>query len=421
MNGMDVLVVGGGGREHALVWKLAQSPHVGRIFCAPGNAGIGREAKCSNVPIAVNEIETLALFAEDEEIDLTVPGPELALTKGIVDVFALRGLRIFGPTAKQAELERSKVYSKELMRKLGVPTARFEVCDTFSRARRAIVSFPKGRCVVKADGLCGGKGAFPCQNREEAEKAAYAMLMEDELGEAGRRIIVEDYLEGWETSLMVLCAGDQLIPLATAQDYKRIGDGDTGGNTGGMGSYSPVDRFTEAMINEALETIVRPIVAATGFRGVLYVGLMVTKDGLMVLEFNVRFGDPETQVILPRMKTDLFELLYSGAEGKFSTTEVEWSEDAAVTVVMAAEGYPGKPRKGDVINGLDLALETVPGLIVFHAGTALDEAGNIITNGGRVLGVTGMGATRRLARTKANLGVEQISWLDAQYRRDIAA
>lgn len=419
MSRMRVLVVGSGGREHALAWKLAQSRHVAEVICAPGNAGTAREAKCSNADIAVDDIETLALFAEEELFDLTVVGPELSLTKGIVDIWP-KGLRIFGPPAKDARLEGSKVYAKLLMRELDVPTADYRICSDFITARMAISDFPKG-CVVKADGLCGGKGAFPCRTRDEAEAAASIMLLEDGLGEAGRKVIVEDYLEGWETSLMVLCADDQLIVLPTAQDYKRIRDNDEGPNTGGMGSYSPVERFTDDLLQQSLDTIVRPIVAATSFKGVLYVGLMVTKDGPKVLEFNVRFGDPETQAQLPRMKSDLFEILYSGAEGRFSTTEVEWSTDAAVTVVMAAEGYPDKPRKGDIISGLDLALETVPGLIVFRAGTALDEAGNIITASGRVLGVTALGPTRQLARAKVYLGTNQITWRGAQYRTDIAA
>jgi len=241
------------------------------------------------------------------------------------------------------------------------------------------------------------------------------------LGDAGERVVIEEWLKGWETSLMVLCARDELIPLATAQDYKRIGDGDTGPNTGGMGAYSPVERFTDELLAETLEKIVHPIVAATGFTGVLYAGLMVTEEGPKVLEFNVRFGDPEIQVVLPRMKTGLFELLYGGAEGKFPTTHVDWSPEAAVTVVMAAEGYPGKPRKGDVISGLDLALETIPGLIVFHAGTDQDNLENIIVSGGRVLDVTALAATRRLARTKAYLGTKQINWPGVQYRTDIAA
>lgn len=416
---MRILVIGGGGREHALVWKLAQSPQVVKIFCAPGNAGTAKEAKCQNIPLAANDIPSLAWLAHEHRIDLTVPGPELPLTKGIIDQWP-KGLRIFGPTADQARLEGSKVYAKELMRKLDVPTARFEVCDTFLAARDAIARFPKGRCVVKADGLCGGKGAIPCHDSEEAENAAYGMLIEENLGAAGKPVVIEDYLEGWETSLMVLCAGGELIPLATAQDYKRIGDGDTGPNTGGMGSYSPVEHFTSELFKQALDTIVRPIVAATSFQGVLYVGLMVTKDGPMVLEFNVRFGDPETQVQLPRMKTDLVELLYSGAGGRFSTTDIGWSSEAAVTVVMAAEGYPGKPRKGDIITGQFFHLP-VAGSILFHAGTTQDEQGNLLTNGGRVLDVTATGRSLVIARERAYWAVTQITWPGVQYRTDIAA
>ncbi len=418
---MRVLVIGSGGREHTLVWKLAQSPHVGGIYCAPGNAGTGREFKCQNVPIAVDDIPSLVTFADREKIDLTVVGPELPLVMGIVDLWP-QGLRIFGPTAERAELERSKVYTKLLMRELGVPTAHFKICECFEEAYAAITHFTPGKCLVKADGICGGKGAFPCQNRRQAAEAAGMMLVQNGLGEAGKRIVVEDYLDGWEASLMVLVsAAGELIPLELAQDYKPALDDNKGTNTGGMGAYSPVERFTDAMVKEALDTIVRPIVAATGFRGVLYVGLMMTKDGMFVLELNVRFGDPETQVQLPRMKTDLFELLYSGAEGKFSTTEVEWFRSPAVTVVMAAEGYPEKPRKGDVITGLELALENQPELMIFHAGTALNEEGNIIVNGGRVLDVTALGMDRQTAREKVYRAARLITWPGEKHRTDIAA
>lgn len=415
---MKMLVVGGGGREHALVWKLAQSPHVDQIFCAPGNGGTAQEPKCRNVPIKADDIESLVKFAEEHRPDLTVVGPELPLVKGIVDQWP-KGLRIWGPNARCARLEGSKVYAKKLMQANNIPTARFEVCNTLLGARNAIVRFPKGRCVVKADGLCGGKGSIPCQDSDEAEKAAYGMLIEKNLGEAGKQIVIEEYLDGWETSLQVLCAGGQVIPLATAQDYKRIGDGDTGPNTGGMGSYSPVERFTEALLKESLD-IARRFAVFESFSGVLYLGLMVTEEGPFVLEFNVRFGDPESKVVLPRLKADLFELLYGGAEGKFPTTTIEWAFGVTVTVVMAAEGYPDKPRVGDAIVGLDRVAHLCPDATVFHAGTTLDDEGRVVTNGGRVLNITATDGTKKLARMRAYRAIREISWPGVQYRTDIA-
>ncbi len=416
---MKALVIGGGGREHALVWKLAQSPHVSEVICAPGNGGTSI-GKCHNAPIKADDIDTLIAFAERERPDLTIVGPEKPLCDGIVDRWP-QGLRIWGPTAEMARLEDSKVYAKELMLRLGIPTARFFVCDSMDEAREAIGRFPGGRCVVKADGLCGGKGAVPCDNLSEAESAAYGMLVEGKLGPAGKRIVIEDYLDGWEASLMVLCAGGELIVLPTAQDYKRIFDGNQGPNTGGMGAYSPVEHFTPTLIGLSLDTIVRPLVEATGFQGVLYVGLMINENGIYVLEFNVRFGDPELQVILPRLRTDLVDILYAGAEGKFQTIDIKWASGACVTVVMASKDYPGKPRIGDVIEGLDRASSLCPDAIIFHAGTAMNEEGRIITSGGRVLNVTAHDGTKKLARFRVYRAIEYITWVGVQYRHDIAA
>lgn len=415
---MKALVVGGGGREHVLVWKLAQSPIVTEVICAPGNGGTSY-GKCRNLPIKADDIGSLAAFAVEQRIDLTVVGPEKPLCDGIVDRWP-KSLRIWGPTAEMSRLEGSKVHAKELMARLGVPTARFVVCETMSEARTAIATFPGGRCVVKADGLCGGKGAIPCPNQAKAEEAAFGMLVEKNLGPAGERIIIEDYLEGWETSLMVLCSGDDLIPLPTAQDYKRIYDHDQGPNTGGMGAYSPVEAFSPHLLEKSLESIVRPVVRATSFRGVLYTGLMMTIDGPKVLEFNVRFGDPELQVVLPRLRSDLFSILYDGAAGKLPTNEVEWAFGVCVTVVLASEGYPGKPRTGDVIEGLDRVASLCPDATIFHAGTAMNEEGHLVTSGGRVLNVTAHDGTISLARMRAYRALEYITWPGVQYRKDIA-
>ncbi len=415
---MNALVIGGGGREHALVWKLAQSPNVREVICAPGNAGTSR-GKSRNTPIKADDLASLIAFAERERPDLTVVGPELPLTMGIVDRWP-KGLRIWGPKAKQAELEGSKASAVTLCQQLGIPIPRSIICRHGSDAYHAISTFPNGRCVVKADGLAGGKGAKMCPSEMIAREEAAKMLA-GSLGDAGRCLVIQEWLEGWETSLMVLCAGGQVIPLETAQDYKRIHDGDQGPNTGGMGAYSPVEHFTPELLAQTMETIVRPIVAATGFQGVLYVALMVTKDGPKVLEFNVRFGDPELQVVLPRLESDLYQILYEGAAGRFPTTELEWSTNACVCVVMASEGYPGKPRTGDVILGLEDLKKDRPRIIVFHAGTKLDENGRLVTSGGRVLNVVAMAASRPLAHADVYYATSYIVWRGEQHRHDIAA
>lgn len=414
---MKVLVVGGGGREHAIVWKLAQSPRVERVYCAPGNGGIAQIAEIVNIP--VSNIDGLAAFAKDHAIDLTVVGPEAPLVDGIVDRFQQEGLRIFGPRADAARLEGSKVFAKEVMTRAGVPTAPYQV---FSHAEDALnwlntqsVDHP---WVVKADGNAAGKGVLICDNRAEAIDAVNLIMVDRAFGAAGDRILVEERLAGYEVSLLAICSGQDILTLAPAQDYKRIGEGDTGPNTGGMGNYSPVPNFSPDLIKFGVERVIAPTLREVPFTGVLFVGLMVTEDGPQVLEFNVRFGDPETQVVLPRLENDLLELFEAAVDGKLGSITPQWSPRKAVTVVLAAGGYPGSYHKGDVIHGLDAAA-SLPDVIIFHAGTKLQD-GNIVTNGGRVLNVTALGDTFAKAIDRVYEAVGEISWDGMTYRRDIA-
>ncbi len=416
---MKVLVVGGGGREHALVWKIAQSPRIRKIYCSPGNAGIAQVAECR--PIAVENINALLELAERERIDLTVVGPEAPLTLGIVDAFAARGLRIFGPQQKAAEIEGSKAFAKFLMKKYNIPAADFQVFENFATAWEFVqeANYP---LVIKADGLAAGKGVIICSNREEAKAALTRMMIEKTFGEAGKRVVVEEFLDGEEASFLAFTDGERILPLPSAQDHKPIYDGDQGPNTGGMGAYSPAPVVTEAMQKQVLEEVmVRAIrgMAAEGrkYKGVLYAGLMIKDGEVKVLEFNARFGDPEAQPLLLRMKSDLIPILEAVIDEKLDQVRVEWDRRAAVCVVMAAQGYPGAYEKGKIISGLEEAAK-ISGVYLFHAGTALKE-GRIVTNGGRVLGVTALGENIAEAINQAYKAVGKISWDGVYYRRDI--
>jgi phosphoribosylamine--glycine ligase len=420
---MKILVVGNGGREHAIVWKLKQCSSVTQVFCAPGNAGTGLDA--TNVDIKSTDIPRLLKFAQTEKIDLTVVGPEVPLVAGIVDEFLTADLTIFGPTKKAAELEGSKTFAKELMKRANVPTAEFRV---FTNAAEAISYIDEKehteRFVVKADGLAAGKGVVVCSSKEEARDAIRRMLLKKEFGEASTRVVIEERLEGEEVSLLAFVDGKTIIPLEAAQDHKAAFDGDTGPNTGGMGAYSPTPIITAELIDLVVEKILVPIVhqlkkEGRPFRGCLYAGLMLTNQGPKVLEFNVRMGDPETQVVLMRLKTDLAQLLLATAEGKLDSIEsVEWDPRPAVCVVMASAGYPGDYAKGKPLRGLDEAAQ-VPDAKVFHAGT-LKMGDQIVNDGGRVLGVTALGDTIADAKLHAYQAVKCIRWDGAWCRKDIS-
>jgi phosphoribosylamine---glycine ligase len=421
---MKVLVIGKGGREHALVWKIAQSPRVKRVFCAPGNAGTAEQAV--NIPLEPNEIAGLLKFVKKEGIDLTVVGPEDPLVAGIVDAFQDANLRIFGPTKYAAELEGSKVFAKKLMRHADVPTSEFRVFDHPNTARHYIETreYP---VVVKADGLAGGKGVFVCNTTEDALKAIDRIMVREEFGlPAGRQVVIEKRLEGEELSILALVSGRAIVPLQPTQDHKPAFDGDTGPNTGGMGAYCPAPLGNAELLTEVDSTVLVPTVHAMKrgrrpFRGVLYAGLMVTNQGPRVLEFNCRFGDPETQPLLMRLKTDLVELLEAVVDdrlGEFAEEKLEWDPRPAVCVVMASQGYPGPFAKNKVITGLAEAA-SIPDVKVFHAGTRIDN-GLTVTDGGRVLSVTALGDTLAEARRKVYDAVGRIHFQGAFYRKDIA-
>ncbi len=416
---MKILVIGSGGREHALVWKIAQSPLVEKLYCAPGNPGIGLLAE--NVAIGVDDLPGLLAFARRENIDLTVVGPEIPLSLGIVDLFEEYGLKIFGARRNAALIEASKAFSKDLMKKYNVPTAAYEV---FTAVEPAVAFIDRlgVPIVIKADGLAAGKGVIIAQTRDEAVEAVTDMLSGNAFGEAGSRVVVEEFLKGEEASFLAFTDGKNIIPLASAQDHKAVFDGDTGPNTGGMGAYSPAPVVTPAIHEKAMVEVMRRTVdgmAAEGrpYRGVLYAGLMIDGDQVKTLEFNARFGDPECQPLLMRMKSDIVPILLAVAEGDISQVTIDWHDRAAVCVVMASGGYPGECRKGDVIRGLDAAAQ-IPDVVVFHAGTAL-KGGETVTSGGRVLGVTALGGTVREAIDRAYQGVAAISWEGVHYRRDI--
>ncbi|MFQ5863592.1 MAG: phosphoribosylamine--glycine ligase [Candidatus Brocadiales bacterium] len=418
---MKVLIIGSGGREHALAWKIAQSPRVDKLYCAPGNAGIAQLADC--IDIEADNIESLCNLALKERIDLTVVGPEKPLVVGIVDRFQSNGLKIFGPTRKAAALEGSKVFSKTVMRKYGIPTAEFRSFSSLDHARRYISSLSRPP-VIKADGLAGGKGSIVCKTREEALDTAERIIKGKIFGGAGGKIVVEEFLEGEEVSILAFTDGSTIVPLEAAQDHKALYDGDKGPNTGGMGAYSPVPIITEELHYTIEKDILVPTIHAMNkegrpYKGLLYVGLMLTAVGPKVLEYNVRFGDPETQPLFMRLKGDLLPMLLAVAKGRVETVDFEWDPRSAICVVMASGGYPEKYEKGEVINGLD-SLSGLDDVVVFHAGTARRQ-GNIVTNGGRVLGVTAIGEDIRDAQGKAYDAVAKIGFKGAYYRKDIGA
>lgn len=424
---MKILVVGSGGREHALVWKLAQSAHVSSLWCAPGNAGIAAERLIRNgqsvqcAPLGAEDLAGLLAFARDQRMDLTVVGPDNPLALGIVDLFQQEGLSIWGPNRRAAQFESSKVFSQGFMGRHGIPTAR---SGTFEdpAAARAFAASLHGRCAVKADGLALGKGVLICHSLKEAERAIDEILVRKTFGPAGRRIVIQEYLEGTEISLHALCDGKVVELFPTSQDHKRARDGDQGLNTGGMGTYSPTPFLSESALADAGERILGPWLrgcAAEGidYHGILYPGIMLTREGPKVLEFNVRFGDPETQVYLTRLENDLVELLEASMRGTLAGLELRWKTVASVCVVLASEGYPGNYPKGKPIFGLEEVAQ-LPDTKVFHAGTARNGE-QVVTSGGRVLGVTGWAGDLRQAREVAYAAVERIRFEGMLFRRDI--
>jgi phosphoribosylamine---glycine ligase len=426
---MKLLVIGSGGREHALVWKLARSPHVTQMWCAPGNAGIAQErtektaAAVECVNIGAEDLPKLLAFAQEKNIELTVVGPDNPLALGIVDLFQQHGLRIWGVNQKAAQFESSKVFSQKFMEKYGIPTAAGGTFDDAGAAKKFCAALG-GRCVVKADGLALGKGVLICANRVEAERAVDEIMVGKAFGAAGARVVIQEFLEGIEVSLHALCDGQTAKLFPTSQDHKRALDGDLGLNTGGMGAYSPTPFLTDTQLADTARKVLEPFLrgcAAEGidYRGILYPGVMLTKTGPKVLEFNARFGDPETQVYLTRLENDLVELLDASVSGTLAKIELKWSPTASVCVVMASAGYPATYAKGKVIHGLDNAAN-LPDTKVFHAGSA-PAAGQIVTNGGRVLGITAWGKDLRSAQRAAYAAVEKIHFDGAQFRRDIAA
>jgi len=418
---MRILVVGSGGREHALVWKIAQSKLVDKVFCAPGNGGITELAEC--IDIKADDVFGLLEFARKEKIDLTVVGPEATLSLGIVDEFDKAGLKIFGPNKLAANLEASKVFSKELMVKYKVPTAEFKVFDNPDEAKKYIEA-NGAPCVVKADGLAAGKGVVVAQTIDAAKNAVTMMMQDKVFGDAGKKIIVEECLTGQEASILVITDSKEVVALASAQDHKRVFDNDQGPNTGGMGAYSPAAIVTPDILKEIMQKIIYRTIdglAKEGidYRGVLYAGVMLTKDGPKTLEFNVRFGDPETEAILPRLKSDLLEVMLATSQAKLSKIRIlEWDNRACVCVVCASAGYPGNYAKDKEISGLD-EVKKLEDVVVFHAGTKR-IGDKILTSGGRVLGVTGLGATIKDALNKTYAAVGKINFEGMHFRRDIA-
>jgi phosphoribosylamine--glycine ligase len=417
---MKILVIGGGGREHALVWKLARSPQVKKIFCAPGNAGIGETAELAS--IGVEEIDKLSVFAEKEKIDLTVVGPELPLTLGIAALFQKKGLRIFAPGREAAKLEGSKAFAKEILQENNIPTAAFATFSEAAAAKKYLAG-QKPPYVVKADGLAAGKGVLICASRDEAEAAIDDIVVRKLFGAAGDKVVIEEFLEGEEASFIVLTDGEHILPLASSQDHKRVFDGDQGPNTGGMGAYSPAPVVTSEIHRRIMTEILEPLLKGLKkkgilYRGVLYIGLMLTAGGPKVLEFNARYGDPECQPLMLRLKSDLVPLIEATIDGRLNQVQAEWENAAAVCVVLTAGGYPGSYDKGKEITGLD-ALKDWPRGCVFHAGTT-KKHGRWLTAGGRVLGVTALGADIKAAVAEAYEAVAKIKWDGMHYRKDIA-
>ncbi|HSO75390.1 MAG TPA: phosphoribosylamine--glycine ligase [Blastocatellia bacterium] len=419
---MRILVIGSGGREHAICWKLKQSPRASHLYCAPGHAGISKIATC--VPVKVNDAASLAALAESIGADLTVIGPEAPLVAGVSEAFRARALRMVGPSANAAQLEGSKIFAKQFMARHGIPTARFKACDSPDQARAARKSEFEFPIVVKADGLAAGKGVRITSNEDEFDDAINAMMVEGVFGGAGSRVVLEECLFGREASLMIFTDGRDYKAIVPAQDYKRVSDGDRGPNTGGMGSFSTPGLIDDAMLARITREIVEPTLvgmASEGnpFSGILYTGLMFTSDGPRVIEYNARLGDPETQAVMTRLDSDLVEVFDSIIEARIGSTSITWSDDSSVCVVAASGGYPGEFEKGKPINGLDKA-KGIDGAVVFHAGTALDDQGRFISSGGRVLGVTGRGNTLEEARGRTYQAMSLISFEGCHYRSDIA-
>ncbi len=424
---MRILVIGSGGREHALCWKIAKSTRCSKVYCAPGNGGIAQAAEIADINPA--DIESLAKFAAANRIDLTVVGPESPLVNGIVDKFREKGLKIFGPSKACAAIEGSKIFAKSLMKKAGVPTAGFEVFGDIDKALKYAAA-KKPPFVVKADGLCAGKGVVICNTAEEAKTALRSMMVDKVFDEAGKKVIIEDCLIGEEASIMVISDGENIVPLASSQDHKRIFDGDMGANTGGMGAYSPAPVITDELFKKIIDTGIRPVIKAMAsdgmpYKGVLYAGIMVTKNGPFVLEYNARFGDPETQVLMPRLGSDIVELMDRAASGSLADFSLAWDPRPCVSVVIASGGYPSKFDKGMEIRGLSEAA-SIKDVIVFHAGTrkgrrAADSVNALITSGGRVLDVTALGDNMQMAIDNCYNAVRMIRFDKMHYRRDIGA
>ncbi len=417
---MKVLVVGSGGREHTLAWRIAQSRLVTRLYCAPGNAGMAQLAHRVDIP--ASNLQGLADFAAAEAIDLTVVGPEAPLVEGIVDLFRARGLAIFGPTRAAAQLEASKVFSKQWMERAGVPTAPFQVFEDSDAAKHHVLE-GEPPFVIKAEGLAAGKGVVVAQSTQEAVQAIVDMMEKRVFGEAGKRILVEKFLSGEEVSILALTDGITVLPLAGSQDHKRLLDNDRGPNTGGMGAYSPCPLVPDEKVDRLVDVAIRPLLEALGkegivYQGLLYAGLMITREGPQVLEYNVRFGDPETQAVLPRLKTDIVPLMVEIANGRLQERKLEWDERACLAVVAASDGYPAHYRTGCVVTGLD-QLKSRRDVLVFHAGTAFAEGGRVVTAGGRVLAVSALAPTLKEAQEKAYGAIGKLYFQGMHYRRDI--
>ena len=414
---MKVLVIGSGGREHALAWKIAQSPLVKKVFCAPGNAGTANVAE--NIDIPSDNVDALLQFATVTGIGLTIVGPEQPLVKGLVDSFEESGLRVFGPSQRAAEIEGSKVFCKDLMKKYGIPTARYESFDSPDQVK--LFTKEDEPVVVKASGLAAGKGVILCSNAEEARSAVQSIMQEKAFGNAGDQVVVEEFLTGQEVSLLAFTDGKTVLPLDSAQDHKAAFDGDKGPNTGGMGAYSPALVFTEELKQQVIDEIMIPTVRAMAkegryYRGILYAGLMLTESGPKVLEFNARFGDPETQPIMMRIKNDIVPIFEACIDGTLAKQSLQWRQEPTICVVMAAKGYPSSYEKGKEISGLNS--DENRQVVVFHAGTKL-ENGKVLTNGGRVLGVTALGSDINQAIKNAYSAVDKIKWDGVHYRKDI--
>lgn len=416
---MNILILGSGGREHALLWKLAQSPEATKLYAVPGNPGMAELAEC--VAGSIEDNASVVKLAQEKKIDLVVVGPEVPLTNGVVDALRAAGIKAFGPTKAAAELEGSKSFSKDIMKKYGIPTAKYEVF-TDADAARAYIEKEGAPIVIKADGLAAGKGVIVAETKEQALDAVHEIMDDAAFGKAGSRVVIEAFMEGEEASLLAFTDGKTIRPMVSSQDHKRAYDGDKGPNTGGMGTYAPAPVMTKDMVEQATEKILKPMIAAMAkegrpYQGCLYAGLMITEEGPKVVEFNARFGDPETQVILPLLKGDLVKIMQACVDGTLDTAAVDWEDGAAVCVVMASGGYPKSYKKGYAIDGLKKA-ESL-GTFVFHAGTAKKD-GKVVTSGGRVLGVTARGGGIKEATEKAYKGVEAIRFTDEFHRKDIA-